>query len=70
MTLTPQDDGSTLLQGPVADQSALHGLLQQIRDIGLPLLSVTRIDARPPPADERSRPTTTQSRPHTHQEKS
>jgi hypothetical protein len=41
MTLTRQADGTTLLHGPVADQSALHGLLRRISDLGLPLLSVT-----------------------------
>ena len=41
MTLTREKDGTTVLHGPVADQSALHGLLQTIRDLGLPLLSVT-----------------------------
>ena len=41
MTLDRQPDGTTVLHGPVADQSALHGLLQTIRDLGLPLLSVT-----------------------------
>jgi hypothetical protein len=44
MTLTAQTDGTTLIEGPVVDQAALHGLLQTSRDIGLPLLSVTRID--------------------------
>jgi hypothetical protein len=44
MTLTAQVDGTTLIEGPVVDQAALHGLLQTLRDIGLPLLSVTRID--------------------------
>jgi hypothetical protein len=40
MTVTPLEDGNTLLTGPVIDQAALHGLLKQIRDLGLPLLSV------------------------------
>ena len=43
-TVTPQADDATLLTGPVADQSALHGLLAKIRDLGLPLLSVKRIE--------------------------
>lgn len=43
MTLTPREDGSTLIQGPVVDQAALHGLLAQVRDTGLALLSVTEI---------------------------
>lgn len=41
MTLDRQVDGTTVLHGPVADQSALHGLLRKVRDLGLPLLSVT-----------------------------
>jgi hypothetical protein len=44
MTLTTQADGTTLIEGPVVDQAALHGLLRTLRDIGLPLLSVTRAD--------------------------
>jgi hypothetical protein len=43
-TITPQADGITLLTGPVADQSALHGLLAKVRDLGLPLLSVKRVE--------------------------
>jgi len=43
MDVTPDADGSTLIHGVVADQAALHGLLARIRDIGLPLTSVTRI---------------------------
>jgi hypothetical protein len=35
------DDGGTLIRGQVADQAALHGLIQKVRDLGLPLLSVT-----------------------------
>jgi hypothetical protein len=42
-TITVQANGETLLTGPVADQSALHGLLAKIRDLGLPLLSVRRV---------------------------
>lgn len=42
MTLTAGDDGTTLIQGLVVDQAALHGLLQQVRDTGLPLISVTQ----------------------------
>ena len=38
----------TVMQGPVVDQAALHGLLHKVRDIGLPLLSVTQIDADEP----------------------
>jgi hypothetical protein len=43
MTLTADRDGTTVLEGPVMDQAALHGLLHKVRDIGLPLLSVTRL---------------------------
>jgi hypothetical protein len=40
MTFTHESDGTTTLTGPLADQAALHGLLNGIRDLGLPLLSV------------------------------
>lgn len=40
--ILPQANGETMLVGPVADQAALHGLLHKIRDLGLPLLSVSR----------------------------
>lgn len=43
LTVTPFDDGNTVLSGPVPDQAALHGLLRSVRDLGLPLLSVTQI---------------------------
>jgi hypothetical protein len=51
MTLTNSSDGTTVIHGRVADQAALHGLLQKVRDIGLPLVSVTALDRdqRPPP---------------------
>ena len=40
LSITPTDDGHTVLAGPIRDQCALHGLLVKIRDLGLPLLSV------------------------------
>lgn len=52
LTVTLEDNGMTLLTGPVADQAALHGLLRQARDVGLPLVSVNRIEpAQPDTAD-------------------
>ena len=45
--LSRTDDGTTVLRGPVADQAALHGLLHKLRDLGVPLLSVTRTDPGP-----------------------
>jgi hypothetical protein len=44
LTLTHQSDGTTVIHGPVADQAALHGLLQKVRDTGLPLVSVICIE--------------------------
>ncbi|MCC6456150.1 MAG: hypothetical protein IT328_14445 [Caldilineaceae bacterium] len=44
LTLTLEENGETLLTGPVADQAALYGLLRKVRDLGLPLLSVTHIE--------------------------
>ncbi len=41
LAITLQDNGETLLEGPVVDQAALHGLLRKVRDLGLPLLAVT-----------------------------
>jgi hypothetical protein len=45
LAVTAVEDGITVISGPVADQSALHGLLQKLRDIGLPLLSLTQTAA-------------------------
>ena len=44
LTITLVDNGETVLSGPLADQTALHGVLIKIRDLGLPLLSLTRLD--------------------------
>lgn len=49
LTITLEDNGATLLTGPVTDQAALHGLLRKVRDLGLPLLSVNRV--KPDQAD-------------------
>jgi hypothetical protein len=45
LTLTEQTDGTTVIHGSAIDQAALHGLLQKVRDIGLPLVSVTTNNA-------------------------
>ena len=48
LALTCEGDGTTLIAGPVVDQAALHGLLQKVRDTGLPLVSVLQVDAAAP----------------------
>lgn len=48
LTVGQEVDGTTLISGPIADQAALHGLLQRVRDLGLPLVSVTRDETDPP----------------------
>jgi hypothetical protein len=44
------DGGDTLITGPVIDQAALHGLLRRVRDLGLPLVSVSPVEPSPPTA--------------------
>ncbi|HZG44111.1 MAG TPA: hypothetical protein VEY93_14280 [Longimicrobium sp.] len=44
LSFTHESDGTTILSGPVVDQAALHGLLKKVRDLGLPLLSVIRVE--------------------------
>ena len=47
LTITREDNGDTLLTGPVIDQAALHGLLKKVRDLGLPLVSVSPLEHGP-----------------------
>ena len=44
LTITHEEGGTTVLTGPVVDQSALHGLLKKVRDLGAPLVSVNRME--------------------------
>jgi hypothetical protein len=56
MSLINESDGTTTIHGLVVDQAALHGLLQKLRDTGLPLLSVTQVERdqpATPPTDPR-----------------
>ena len=43
LTFTLEENGVTLIVGPVIDQAALHGLLRKVRDLGMPLISVIRV---------------------------
>ena len=43
LTITPADNGDTLVTGPVVDQAALFGLLKKVRDLGMPLVSINRV---------------------------
>jgi len=45
LTITLEDNGDTLLTGPVVDQAALYGLLKKVRDLGLPLVSVNPVES-------------------------
>ena len=47
LTITLEDNGDTLLTGPVVDQAALHGLLKKVRDLGMPLVSVSPVEPGP-----------------------
>ena len=57
LTIHHQEDGTTVLVGPVVDQAALHGLIVRIRDLGVPLLSVKRVADSPGGAEEEGRRT-------------
>jgi hypothetical protein len=52
LELIAEDDGTTVIRGPVVDQAALHGLLHKLRDIGVPLVSLTQL----PPSHQPSSP--------------
>ena len=47
LTFTRESDGTTTLRGPLKDQAALHGVLNKIRDLALPIVSVRRVDHSP-----------------------
>ena len=44
LTIILEENGETLLTGPVVDQAALHGLLKKVRDLGMPLVSVSPVE--------------------------
>lgn len=44
LSLSHERDGTTLIQGPIPDQAALHGVLRRVRDLGLPLILVMQVD--------------------------
>lgn len=52
MTISLEENGDTLLTGPVVDQATLYGLLRRVRDVGMPLVSVNRVES-----GEQDRPT-------------
>jgi hypothetical protein len=55
LAITHEPDGTTVLRGHLVDQAALHGLVQRLRDIGIPLISLTPVEA---PTHERTAPDT------------
>jgi hypothetical protein len=55
LTITLEEDGDTLLTGPVVDQAALNGLLKKVRDLGMPLVSVSPVEhGQPDQSDVKS----------------
>jgi len=49
LTITLKENGDTLLTGPVVDQAALFGLLKKVRDVGIALVSINRVEPGKPP---------------------
>ena len=58
LRLTNESDGTTVISGPVVDQAALHGLLQKLRDVGMPLISITQVSPDRTSSEPRSRRST------------
>ncbi len=59
LTIALEENGDTLLSGPVGDQAALHGLLRKVRDLGMPLISVIHIQSNRSEQGEKMNPSTT-----------
>lgn len=55
LSLTSEDGGTTVIRGPVVDQAALHGLLQKLRDVGIPLVSLTELPPEAPTTGQSAR---------------
>lgn len=51
LTMETKEDGTTVIRGPAVDQAALHGLIQKLRDVGIPLISLTQIPAKTQPTE-------------------
>ncbi len=48
LTVSHESDGTTVLSGAIVDQAALHGVIQRVRDLGLPLVSVSQVETDQP----------------------
>ena len=67
LTITLEEDDDTLLTGPVVDQAALHGLLKKVRDLGMPLISVSQVqfnETQPYRSKKEKKMNTTEGNPH------
>jgi len=69
MNITREEDGDTLLTGPVEDQSTLHGLLKKIRDLGMPLVSINPVLPDRAEISANMKRTTSEMHAHTEKEK-
>jgi hypothetical protein len=58
LAVRPEPDGTTVISGPVVDQAALHGVLHRLRDIGIPLISLTEVPYAPNHSNGPSGPAT------------